>query len=81
MFKVLIIACTVLPFPRGEVLESKCYFIKDQWQPSVHGYKTEKECKDRLKVISESIMKNFQLLQIKKQDCIKSQESQDRKRV
>ena len=73
MFKVLIIACTILPFPRGEILESKCYFIKDQWQPSIHGYKTKKECSNRLKVISKSIKKNFQLLYIKKQICIKSQ--------
>ena len=73
MFKVLIIACTILPFPRGEILESKCYFIKDQWQPSIHGYKTKKECSNRLKVISKSIKENFHLLYIKKQMCVKSQ--------
>jgi len=73
MFKVLIIVCGIMPFPRGEILQTDCFYVIDQWQPSIHGYKTKKECINRLKVISKSIKKNFQLLYIKKQICIKSQ--------
>jgi|TARA_X000001388_G_scaffold54924_1_gene40364 hypothetical protein len=74
MFKVLVIACAIMPYPRGEILETECYVVVDQWQPSIHGYKTEDQCKDRLKIITNSITKNFKLLSLKKQYCIKSQE-------
>ncbi len=44
MFKVLIIACTILPYPRGEILNSQCFLVNDKWEPSIHGYFTKKMC-------------------------------------
>ena len=38
MFKVLIIACTILPYPRGEILNTQCFLVNDKWEPSIHGY-------------------------------------------
>jgi hypothetical protein len=74
MFKVLIIACSIMPFPRGELLETKCYSVVDQWQPTIHGYETRQQCENRLKVITNSIKKNFHLIYLKKYKCIKSQD-------
>jgi hypothetical protein len=74
MFKVLIIACSIMPFPRGEILQTQCYVVSDQWQPSIHGYQTRQQCQNRLKVITDSIRKNFDLLYLKQYKCIKSQE-------
>ena len=73
MFKVLIIACSILPFPRGEILDSKCYVVVDQWQPTIHGYKTKAQCEKRLRVITDSIKINFDLIYLQKYKCIKSQ--------
>tara|TARA_B100000902_G_C26659417_1_gene597691 strand:+ start:195 stop:431 length:237 start_codon:yes stop_codon:yes gene_type:complete len=78
MFKVLIIACSITPFPRGEILQTQCYVVSDQWQPTIHGYKTRQQCENRLKVITDSITKNFDLLYLKEKKCIKSQ---DRERI
>jgi len=78
MFKVLIIACSIMPFPRGEILETKCYVVVDQWQPTIHGYKTKEQCENRLKVITDSIKKNYNLIYLKKYMCVKSQ---DRERI
>lgn len=72
MFKVFIITCVVLPFPRGEILDIKCYSVTDQWQPSIYGYSTKKECMNRLNTITESIRKNFDLYYIKKSYCKKN---------
>ena len=38
MFKVLIIVCTILPYPRGEILNTQCYYVEDKWQPYISGY-------------------------------------------
>ena len=54
MFKVLIIACTILPYPRGEILNTNCYLVKDQWQPSVHGYPSKEKCQKRVDMIDAS---------------------------
>ena len=70
MFKVLIIACSIMPFPRGELLETKCYSVVDQWQPTIHGYETRQQCENRLKVITNSIKKNFNLLSNKEEFCM-----------
>ena len=69
MFKVLIIACTILPYPRGEILNTKCYSVTDEWQPSVHGYSSEKQCLQRVDTITKSIRDNFDLLYLKKYYC------------
>tara|TARA_B100001093_G_C26515129_1_gene879227 strand:+ start:393 stop:623 length:231 start_codon:yes stop_codon:yes gene_type:complete len=74
MFKVLIIACTILPFPRGEILNTKCYSVVDERQPSIYGYKSKKKCEERLNVIKTSIRENFDLLYLKKHNCKKSKE-------
>lgn len=74
MFKVLIIACTILPFPRGEIIQTQCYSVKDQWQPSFHGYSSKKKCQKRVDVITSSIKKNFNLLYLKKYHCEKTGE-------
>ena len=58
MFKVLIIACTILPYPRGEILNTQCYSVVDQWQPSVHGYSSKDQCTKRVRVITNSIKKS-----------------------
>ena len=73
MFKVLIIACTILPYPRGEILNTKCFSVVDQWQPSIHGYSSKGQCLQRMDVITASIRKNFDLFYIKKYYCKKTQ--------
>ena len=30
MFKIFIITCIALPFPRYEILKTKCYLVKDK---------------------------------------------------
>ena len=75
MFKVLIIACTILPYPRGEILNTQCYSVVDQWQPSVHGYPSKKQCLRRVDIITTSIRKNFDLLYLKMYHCKKTGES------
>ena len=75
MFKVLIIACTILPYPRGEILNTQCYSVVDQWQPSVHGYPSKNQCLRRVDIITTSIRKNFDLLYLKKYHCKKTRES------
>ena len=74
MFKVFIIACSILPFPRGEILKTQCYLVKDQWQPSLHGYPSKEQCLRRVNVITTSIRKNFDLLFLKKFYCKKTKE-------
>ena len=59
MFKVLIIACTILPYPRGEILNTECFSVVDQWQPSIHGYRSKAQCSKRVDVITNSIRKNI----------------------
>lgn len=78
MFKVLIVVCSIMPFPRGEILQTDCFYVVDQWQPSIHGYKTRKQCERRLNTIISSIKKKFSLVYIKQQKCI---ESQDKRRI
>ena len=72
MFKVLIIACTILPYPRGEILNTQCYSVTDQWQTSIHGYSTKEECLKRVDTITKSIKNNFKLLYLKKYYCEKN---------
>ena len=72
MFKVLIIACTILPFPRGEILNSKCYYVEDKWQPTAHGYLTKDQCSRRVDIITSTIKKNFDLIELKKYHCKKT---------
>ena len=72
MFKVLIIACTILPYPRGEILNTECFSVVDQWQPSIHGYRSKAQCSKRVDVITNSIRKNFDLLYLKKYHCKKT---------
>ena len=74
MFKVLIIACTILPYPRGEILNTECFSVVDQWQPSIHGYPSKDQCKKRIGIITNSIRKNFNLLYLKKYHCEKTKE-------
>ena len=74
MFKVLIIACTILPYPRGEILNTKCYSVTDKWQPSIYGYTSKKQCSERISIITNSIRKNFDLLYLKKYFCQKTRE-------
>ena len=69
MFKVLIIACSILPYPRGEILNSKCYYVEDKWQPPVYGYPSRKQCINRIDKITLTIKKNFDLLELKKYHC------------
>jgi len=69
MFKVLIIACTILPYPRGEIINTKCYSVTDKWQPSIHGYPSKEQCLKRVNRIRASIIKNFNLYYIKKSYC------------
>ena len=76
MFKVLIIACGIFPFPRGEIMVTQCYFIKDQWQPTAYGYYTKKTCEKRLKAITDTIRKSHKLMDIKEEKCIKSQDKE-----
>ena len=59
MFKVLIIACTILPYPRGEILNTKCFSVTDKWQSTIHGYPSKEHCLKRIDVITSSIRKNF----------------------
>ena len=72
MFKVFIIACTILPFPRGEILSTECYSVTDKWEPSIYGYPSEKECIKRVNTITNSIKNNFDLLYLKKSYCSKN---------
>ena len=72
MFKVLIIACTILPFPRGEILNTKCYSVVDERQPSIHGYSSKEQCLERVEIITNSIKDNFDLLYLKKYYCEKN---------
>lgn len=72
MFKVLIIACSILPYPRGEILNSNCFYVEDKWQPSIHGYRSKAQCSKRVDVITDSIRKNFDLLYLKKYYCKKT---------
>ncbi len=72
MFKVLIIACAILPYPRGEILNTKCFSVVDEWQPSIHGYPSKSQCSKRVDVITNSIRKNFDLLYLKKYHCKKT---------
>ena len=74
MFKVLITACTILPYPRGEILNTKCFSVTDKWQPTVHGYPSKEHCLKRIDVITSSIRKNFDLLYLKKYRCKKTRE-------
>ena len=74
MFKVFIIACTILPYPRGEIINTQCYFVKDQWQPSLHGYPSKEQCLKRVDTITSSLRNNFNLLDLKKNDCKKTKE-------
>ena len=59
MFKVLIIACTILPYPRREILNTQCFSVVDQWQPSIHGYRSKAQCTKRIDVITNSIRKSL----------------------
>ena len=72
MFKVFIIACSILPFPRGEILNTKCYSVTDEWEPSIHGYPCEKQCLRRFNTITKSIKNNLDLLYLKKSYCYKN---------
>ena len=72
MFKVLIIACSILPYPRGEILNSSCFYVEDKWQPSIHGYLSKKQCNKRVGIITSTIRKNFDLLELKKFHCRKT---------
>lgn len=72
MFKIFIVACTVMPFPRGEILQTKCYKVNDERVPSIHGYATKKQCFIRMELITKSIRENFDLLELKKYDCKKN---------
>jgi len=74
MFKVLIIVCTILPYPRGEILNTKCYLVTDKWKPSIYGYPSKKQCSRRVSIITNSIRKNFDLLYLKKYYCQKTRE-------
>ena len=71
MFKVLMIACIILPYPRGEMLKSKCFYIEDKWQPSAYGYLSKKQCQKRVSTITKTIRKNFALLELKNYSCKK----------
>ena len=59
MFKVLIIACTILPYLRGEILNTKYYSVTDKWQPSIYGYTSKKQCSKRISIIINSIRKKL----------------------
>ena len=72
MFKVFIIACSILPFPRGEILNTECYSVTDKWEPSIHGYPSKKQCLKRVNTITKSIKNNFDLLYLKKSYCSKN---------
>lgn len=72
MFKVFIVVCTILPFPRGEILQTKCFKVKDEREPSIHGYVTKKQCYSRMLVITESLKENFDLLELKRYQCQKN---------
>ena len=74
MFKVFIVVCSILPFPRGEILSTKCYSVNDNWQPSINGYPSKEQCLKRVDTITNSLKKNFQLLDLKKFNCAKTGE-------
>ena len=75
MFKVLIIACTIFPFPRGEILTNKCFIVEDKWQPSLLGYPSKEMCLQRIDRITKTIRDNFSLLELKTFNCRKTVES------
>jgi len=72
MFKVFILACVLAPFPRGDILVTKCYTVDDIWAPHKQGYLTKKQCVNRLETIKGSIEKNFKYIYIKKSFCKKT---------
>jgi len=72
VFKIFIVVCTILPFPRGEILQTKCFKVKDEREPSIHGYVTKKQCYSRMLVITESLKENFNLLELKRYQCQKN---------
>ncbi len=72
MFKVLIIVCTILPYPRGEILNTQCYYVEDKWQPYISGYTSKTKCLSRVKEITKKIRSNYNLLDIKKYNCAKN---------
>ncbi len=72
MFKVLIIVCTILPYPRGEILNTQCYYVEDKWQPYISGYNSKTKCLSRVKEITKKIRSNYNLLDIKKYNCAKN---------
>ena len=74
MFKVFIVACSILPFPRGEILNTKCYSVNDNWQPSINGYPSKEQCLKRVDTITSSLRNNFNLLDLKKNICKKTKE-------
>jgi len=74
MFKVFIVVCSILPFPREEILSTKCYSVNDNWQPSINGYPSKERCLKRVDTIKNSLKKNFQLLDLKKFNCAKTGE-------
>ena len=74
MFKVLIIACSIFPFPRGEILTNKCFIVEDKWQPSLHGYPSKEMCLQRIDRITKTIRDSFSLLELKTFNCRKTVE-------
>jgi len=74
MFKVFIVACSILPFPREEILSTNYYSVNDNWQPSINGYPSKEQCLKRVDTITNSLKKNFQLLDLKKFNCAKTGE-------
>ena len=74
MFKVFIIACAILPYPRGEIMNTQCYIVKDKWQPSLNGYISKEQCLKRVDTITSSLRNNFNLLDLKKNYCKKTKE-------
>jgi len=67
MFEVIIFIC--LGLQKEGSIESKCFYLKDLWQPYKEGYITEKECEYRLKTVTEGIKANFELYHIEKAYC------------
>lgn len=72
MFKIVIIACAILPYPRGEILNTQCYQLKDEWQPTVYGYSSREQCSLRIETITRALKKNYELIELKKYYCEKN---------
>jgi len=53
-------------------VSSECFIVKDQWQPSIHGYLSKEKCLERVKTITKSINNNFDLLYLRKFYCKKN---------